>query len=108
MPSYIDEHFEKDFVAPLADFIRIPNISPGYDPNYFTNGLVEQAIDFTIKWAESLKIKGLSHYVHREPKIPPLVCIVIEGEAPRNVLVYGHLDKQPHLTEGWSKGLGKE
>lgn len=107
MSSYIDQRFESDFVAPLTEFIRIPNLSPAYDANYFTNGHVEKAIDFTLKWADKLNIRGLSHKVYCEEKMPPLVCIVIEGDgSKRNVLVYGHLDKQPHLTAGWSEGLG--
>jgi acetylornithine deacetylase/succinyl-diaminopimelate desuccinylase-like protein len=30
--------------------------------------------------------------------------VIIEGEG-KNVMLYGHIDKQPHM-EGWSEGLG--
>lgn len=37
----------------------------------------------------------------------PLICYVVEPSSPEiktNVLLYGHLDKQPH-GEGWNEGL---
>lgn len=39
----------------------------------------------------------------------PAVLIIIDEfnvKQSRNVLMYGHLDKQPPLTEQWSEGLG--
>ena len=35
----------------------------------------------------------------------PMVCIAIDGQVDKNLMIYGHLDKQPHMTEGWSEGL---
>jgi acetylornithine deacetylase/succinyl-diaminopimelate desuccinylase-like protein len=38
----------------------------------------------------------------------PLICYVVEPSSPdikTNVMLYGHLDKQPH-GEGWNEGLG--
>lgn len=34
-----------------------------------------------------------------------MTVIVIEGSGPKNVMIYGHVDKQPHM-EGWEEGLG--
>ncbi len=34
-----------------------------------------------------------------------MLILVYEGKAKRNVMLYGHLDKQPHM-EGWKEGTG--
>jgi hypothetical protein len=31
----------------LSDFIRVPNLTPEYDDGFFTNGLIEQAVNVT-------------------------------------------------------------
>jgi len=104
--AFVDQNFEDVFVKVLSGFVEIPNLTPGFDESYFTNGLVEQAVEYVTNFADSLKIPGLKHYVHKEKGRPPMVCIVYPGEVKTNVMVYGHLDKQPHMTAGWSEGLG--
>jgi acetylornithine deacetylase/succinyl-diaminopimelate desuccinylase-like protein len=34
-----------------------------------------------------------------------MLIITIKGDTDKNVMIYGHIDKQPHMTEGWSEGL---
>ena len=34
--------------------MRIPNLTPAFDPNFYTNGLNEKAIDFILKQADSM------------------------------------------------------
>ena len=34
-----------------------------------------------------------------------MLILIYEGKANRNVMLYGHLDKQPHM-EGWREGTG--
>jgi acetylornithine deacetylase/succinyl-diaminopimelate desuccinylase-like protein len=37
----------------------------------------------------------------KECKVPPLIIYTIEGnECSKNIMIYGHLDKQPY-GEGW-------
>ena len=56
---------------------------------------------------KSQNVKNCTVEVFKEPKLSPLIFIEIESSTPDagNILMYGHLDKQPHLT-GWSEGLG--
>ena len=39
--KYIDENFEDIFVKNLQTFISIPNLSPGFDKEFYTNGLID-------------------------------------------------------------------
>lgn len=93
----------------LKDFIRIPNLSPDYDPEFLTNGLITKCVDTVKNWVEAQGIKGLTTTVHADPGRQPLLQINIEGSNPdaTPILAYGHLDKMPHLdAAGWSEGLG--
>jgi acetylornithine deacetylase/succinyl-diaminopimelate desuccinylase-like protein len=54
------------------------------------------------QYINKLGVKGLSMKVFRSETGLPLVCYVVEptGGNTKNVMVYGHLDKQPY-GEGW-------
>lgn len=103
--AYVDAHFEEHFVEPLSRFIEIPNLSPDYDQEFYTNGLINQAIDNVFDFADSLKIPGLEHHVYNEEGKAPMAFLIYPGNGKRNIMLYGHLDKQPHL-DGWREGTG--
>ena len=37
----IDEKWDDWYVKGLSDFIRVPNLSPYFDPQFLTNGHIE-------------------------------------------------------------------
>ena len=59
----IDQHWDNWFVPGLSDFVRVPNLSHEYDPEYFTNGLLEKAIDLVHSYVEKLEIKGVKRTI---------------------------------------------
>lgn len=103
--EFVEQHFEKSFVEPLSDYIRIPNLTPAFDPEYLTNGLVNKAIEFVKDYATSLNIEGLEFHWYEEEGVSPMVVMTYQGAGSPNVMIYGHLDKQPHM-EGWREGTG--
>lgn len=103
--TYVNENFEKYFVEPLSNFIKIENLTPAFDPEFFTNGLIQQAADYVKQYAESLNIEGLEVHTYNEEGRPPMVVIVYPGNGKANIMVYGHMDKQPHM-DGWKEGTG--
>jgi len=74
------------------------------DPNYLTNGLVEQAMELVDQYINKLQIKGLSRTIIKNQKGVPLVCYVVEATcgSKKNMMMYGHLDKQPY-GPGWDE-----
>ncbi len=52
----VDELWDSWYVEGLKQFIRIPNLSILYDPEYQTNGLIEQAIELVDTFANKLEI----------------------------------------------------
>ena len=94
----------------LKGIIRIPNLSPAYDSEFFTNGLIHKAVHYMADWVKAQNLKDCKVTIFEEPNTQPLLMVEIGSTTDKNVLpvlTYGHLDKMPHLDPaGWSEGLG--
>ncbi len=101
----IDRRWDSSIVPALQDYIRIPNQSPLFDPQWKKNGHMTAAVELARRWVESQHIKGLHLEVLEADGRTPLIYIDVDGNDKSTVLMYGHLDKQPAM-HGWSEGLG--
>jgi acetylornithine deacetylase/succinyl-diaminopimelate desuccinylase-like protein len=97
--------WDESIVDRLAAYVRIPNKSPMFDPQWERNGYMEAAIDLMAQWCRAQPVPGMTVDVRRLPGRTPLLLVEVPGELPGCVLLYGHLDKQPEFT-GWLPGLG--
>jgi acetylornithine deacetylase/succinyl-diaminopimelate desuccinylase-like protein len=102
--AHIDRTWDDSIVRELMDYVRIPNKSPAFDPDWEAHGHMERAVQLMRRWAEAQTLPGMSTEVHRLPGRTPVLLIDIPGQIDDCVLLYGHLDKQPEFT-GWSEGL---
>ena len=89
----------------LVAYVRIPNKSPMFDPQWERNGHMEAAVTLMAEWCRAQPLPGARVEVRRLPGRTPLLFVDVPGELPGCVLLYGHLDKQPEFT-GWLPGLG--
>eukprot|EP00743_Colponemidia_sp_Colp-15_P005085 GILK01005474.1.p1 GENE.GILK01005474.1~~GILK01005474.1.p1 ORF type:complete len:475 (-),score=78.59 GILK01005474.1:43-1467(-) len=105
--QFVEKTWNDSIFPALSDFVRIPNLSPMFDVNWSTNGLQEQAARLMVDWALAQGVANLTAEVVQVEGRTPTVFIEIAGSDPNcpTVLMYGHLDKQPHF-EGWREGLG--
>ncbi|MBM5811782.1 MAG: M20/M25/M40 family metallo-hydrolase [Gammaproteobacteria bacterium] len=103
--DFVSTQFEQSILPQIADYIRIPNLSPAFDPDWEAHGHMDRAAELLAGWCRAQPIPGLSVEIIREPGRTPLIFCEIPGTAPGTVLLYGHLDKQPEFT-GWTEGLG--
>ena len=103
--SYVDEAWSDSIVDTLVEYIRIPNKSPFFDPDWARNGYMDDAVELMRRWYESHRIGESEMEVVRLPGRTPTLFIDVPGDIDRTVLLYGHLDKQPEMT-GWRDGLG--
>ena len=101
----IDKVWDESIVDRLKAYIRIPNKSPHFDPQWEQHGHMESAVQLMAEWCKAQPLRGMRVEIHRLPGRTPLLLIDIPGELPGSVLLYGHLDKQPEFT-GWMPGLG--
>ena len=104
--NFVESKWNDWYVKGLSDFIRVPNLSPNYDSDFLTNGKIEQAMKLVDDYINELDIKGISKKVFQPKGSVPLIVYVIEPSfgVTTNVMLYGHLDKQPWM-EGWAEGL---
>jgi len=103
--NLVDETWSSSIVPALEQYIRIPNQSPLFDPDWRRNGHMHQAVALARAWVESQEIRGLKLEIHELDGRTPVIFMEIDGDASSTVLMYGHLDKQPAMV-GWEEGLG--
>ncbi len=101
----IDEMWHGDIVPRLCEYIKIPNKSPHFDPDWARHGYMDEAVELIAGWCRRQPIDGLSVEVVRLAGRTPLIYMEIPGRGDDTVLLYGHLDKQPEMS-GWAAGLG--
>lgn len=108
MRALIEKLWDDEIVPRLIEYIRIPNKSPAFEPDWAALGHMEKAVELLAGWArEKIKaLPGATLSIERLPGRTPLIFIDVPGSAPGDaVLLYGHLDKQPEMT-GWAEGKG--
>jgi acetylornithine deacetylase/succinyl-diaminopimelate desuccinylase-like protein len=105
--TFLERIWDAEIVPTLTDYIRIPNKSPAFDPDWAAHGHMEKAVQMFAAWATAklVEFPGSSLEIVRLEGRTPLIFIEIPGSAPGTVLMYGHLDKQPEML-GWEDGLG--
>jgi acetylornithine deacetylase/succinyl-diaminopimelate desuccinylase-like protein len=102
--GFVDDYWEREIVPALEQYIRIPNVSSHFDPDWEASGHMQTALGLAKAWLETHMPKGAELLVGQLPGRTPLLLIDVPGDAPGTVLMYGHLDKQPEMT-GWREGL---
>ncbi len=107
LKSFTGQIWDDAVVPTLTEYIRIPNKSPAFDPDWAAHGYMRDAVKLFEAWARD-KIKaidGAALEVVQLADRTPLIFIEIPGQGSKTVLLYGHLDKQPEMV-GWAEGLG--
>ena len=103
--AQVRKTWDESIVERLTAYVRIPNKSPMFDPQWEAHGFMEAAVQLMADWCRAQPVSGMRVDIKRLPGKTPLLLVDIPGELPGSVLLYGHLDKQPEFT-GWLPGLG--
>jgi len=111
LKHFVETLWEDEIVPQITEYIRIPNKSPLFDPQWAEHGYMDDAVKLMEKWARGKLpgLKGATLEVVRLPGRTPLIYIDVPaangGRQDDCVILYGHLDKQPEMS-GWAEGLG--
>src|SRR5882724_11209694 len=106
--QWVEDLFRSSIVPTLVDYIKIPNKSAMFDPDWRKNGHIDKATELLAGWARAQLPQGATLEVVRLGERTPVIFIDIPATGGRQgdtVMLYGHLDKQPEMT-GWRDGLG--
>ena len=101
----VNDTWDKSIIPELIKYIKIPNKSPMFDPDWERHGYMSEAVVQIKSWCEQQPINGMTVDVVTLEGRTPVLYIEIPGQGNDCILIYGHLDKQPEMT-GWREGLG--
>lgn len=109
--QFVDRVWDESIVPALCDYIRIPNKSVNFDPQWEAHGHMAAAAELMRKWCAEHALPGMTVAIVQLPGRSPLLFIEVPDtradsahDAADCVLMYGHMDKQPEFT-GWAEGL---
>jgi len=100
--SFVGKAWDESIVPALMEYIRIPNKSPAFAPEWQAN--MDKAVHLIESWCKAREIPGLKVEVVRIEGRTPVIFMEVPGTTRDTVLLYGHLDKQPEFS-GWEEGL---
>ena len=103
--QFVERIWEDTALPTLTEYMRIPNKSPAFDPEWEQHGHMDAAVKLLESWARAHLPEGASLEIVRLPRRTPLMLLEIPGQSRETILLYGHLDKQPEMV-GWADGTG--
>lgn len=102
---FVAQSWDESVLPTLVEYIRIPNKSPAFDPIWQANGHMESAVTLVEQWCQAHALPEMTLEIVRLEGRTPLLLMEVPGTGQANVLLYGHLDKQPEMS-GWREELG--
>ncbi len=107
LKGFMERLWDAEALPSLVEYIRIPNKSPAFDPEWEAHGHMAKAVALLEGWARERlsRLPGAALEIVQLPGRTPVIFIDIPGHSADTVLLYGHLDKQPEMV-GWTEGTG--
>lgn len=106
--GFVNATWDESIIPEISDYIRIPNKSPLFDPDWEKHGHMEKAVRQLEAWCRKQPLRGMQIEVVKIEGRTPVLFIDIPSNQPNSsddvVLLYGHYDKQPEFT-GWEPDL---
>ena len=102
--EFVNDMWDSSIIPELCDYIRLPNKSPHFDPDWEKHGHMEQAVQQLEAWCKTQPVKGMTVEIVRIEGRTPVLFAEIPGDSDDVVLLYGHYDKQPEFS-GWAEDL---
>ena len=78
----IDQHWSDEIVPALVEYIKIPNKSPAFDPDWAAHGYMDEAVALLERWARAKlrSLPGATLEVVRLPRRTPVILIEVPGD----------------------------
>ena len=98
----IDQEWSVSILPSLEAYIRVPNKSPLFDPEWEAHGHMDRAAAILVDWCRTQPVAGLRVEVIRLPGRTPVIFAEVPGTAPGEVLAAplvadpaGDADREP-------------
>ena len=102
--DFVNNMWDDSIIPEISEYIKVPNKSPSFDPDWEKHGHMEKAVAMLEAWSRKQPIKDMQVEIVRIEGRTPILFIDIPGQSDDVVLLYGHYDKQPEFS-GWDDDL---
>jgi acetylornithine deacetylase/succinyl-diaminopimelate desuccinylase-like protein len=102
--EFVNGIWDDSIIPEISEYIKVPNKSPAFDPDWDKHGHMETAVQMLEAWSRKQPIRDMSVEIVRIEGRTPLLFIDIPGASDDVVVLYGHYDKQPEFS-GWDEDL---
>ena len=102
--EFVNAMWDDSIIPEISEYIKVPNKSPAFDPDWDQHGHMETAVQMLEAWCKTQPIKDMTVEIVRIEGRTPLLFIDIPGDSDDVVVLYGHYDKQPEFS-GWDDDL---
>ena len=102
--DFVNAMWDDSIIPEISEYIKVPNKSPHFDPDWEKHGHMETAVQMLEAWCKTQPIKDMTVEIVRIEGRTPVLFIDVPGQSDEVVLLYGHYDKQPEFS-GWDEDL---
>ena len=102
--QFVRRMWDDSIIPELCEYIKIPNKSPMFDPDWEAHGHMEKAVRQLESWCRQQPLANMTIEIVRLEGRTPVLFLDIPGDSDDVVLLYGHYDKQPEFS-GWDDDL---
>ena len=86
--SFVTDFWDAHIVPTITDYIRIPNKSPAFDPNWEANGHMDKVLQLALDWLAEHPTEGAEVHVGRKAGVTPLILVDVPGTLPGLSLIH--------------------
>ena len=79
--SLVNDVWDESIIPELCDYVRVPNKSPHFDPDWEAHGHMERAARMLETWCKARPIRGMQVEILRIAGRTPILFIDIPGES---------------------------
>jgi len=102
--QFVNAMWDDSIIPEIAEYIKVPNKSPHFDPDWQKHGYMDRAVQMLETWCRQQPVEGIQVEIVRIEGRTPVLFIDVPGQSDDIVLLYGHYDKQPEFS-GWDEDL---
>ena len=79
LENNINSFWDNKITPALIEYIKIPNKSPSFDPEWEKHGHMEKVLNLAMNWAEENKPDGSPLSYEQPPGRTPIILLDIPG-----------------------------
>ncbi|MDH3641002.1 MAG: peptidase M20, partial [Gammaproteobacteria bacterium] len=77
--TFVNELWDASIVPTLCDYVRIPNKSPAFDPDWEANGHMDKAVRMLEAWCKTQPVDDMTVEIVRIEGRTPVLFLDIPG-----------------------------